>query len=91
MPRRSLPPQLKTKPVAKPDAPPLNAAGGTGKLARSRQEKYNIQVHHTLCNAYEVNRLHSLACTALCADSFTLDNIKHALALDSKWHSGTGY
>lgn len=89
--RRSLPPQLKTRPVAKPDAPPLNAAGGTGKLAILRQEKYNVQVCQTLRDAYEVNRLHSLAFTVLCPDSFTLGNIGHALALDSKWHSGIGY
>ncbi len=46
-------------PVAKPDAPPLNAAGRTGKLVRLRQKKCNYQAHHSLRNAYEVNRLHS--------------------------------
>ena len=57
--RRSSPPQLKTRPVAKPDAPPLNAAGRTGKMVRVRQKQYSYQVHHSLRIAYEVNRLHS--------------------------------
>ncbi len=57
--RRSSPPQLKTSPVAKPDAPPLNAAGTAGKMVRLRQKQYGYQVHHSLRNAYNVNRLYS--------------------------------
>jgi len=82
--RRSSPPQLKTRPVAKPDAPPLNAAGRTRNLVRLEHKQYGYQVHRSLHHVHEANRLHSWLFTAASADPVTLDNIEHAQALHSK-------